>query len=41
MDNSQQPQYSDIIFYNFPEGNVKVEVIFNDETFLAESEEND
>jgi hypothetical protein len=33
MDNSQQPQFSDIIFYNSPEGNVKVEVIFNDETF--------
>ena len=24
---------SDIIFYSTPEGNVKVEVIFNDETF--------
>jgi hypothetical protein len=27
------PQYSDIIFYSSPNGNVKVEVIFNDETF--------
>ena len=33
MDNSQQPQFSDIIFYRSPEGDVKVEVIFNDETF--------
>jgi len=28
-----QPQYSDIIFYTSPEGNVNVEVLFNDETF--------
>lgn len=31
--NSIQPQYSDIIFYTTPEGNVNIEVIFNDETF--------
>jgi len=30
---SQQPQSSDIIFYNTPTGDVKIEVIFNDETF--------
>ena len=33
MDHDKQPQFSDIIFYSSPEGNVKVEVIFNDETF--------
>ncbi|MBC8054684.1 MAG: virulence RhuM family protein [Sphingobacteriaceae bacterium] len=33
MDNDLTPQYSDIIFYSSPEGDVKVEVIFNDETF--------
>ncbi|MBN8720517.1 MAG: virulence RhuM family protein [Sediminibacterium magnilacihabitans] len=27
------PQHSDIIFYNTPTGDVKIEVIFNDETF--------
>ena len=27
------PQSSDIIFYSSPEGDVKIEVIFNDETF--------
>lgn len=27
------PQSSDIIFYSSPEGNVKIEVVFNDETF--------
>jgi len=27
------PQHSDIIFYNTPSGDVKIEVIFNDETF--------
>jgi hypothetical protein len=31
MDN--YPQHSDIIFYNTPSGDVKIEVIFNDETF--------
>ena len=31
MDNT--PQSSDIIFYSSPEGDVKIEVIFNDETF--------
>jgi hypothetical protein len=30
---SQQPQSNDIIFYNTPTGDVKIEVIFNDETF--------
>jgi hypothetical protein len=28
-----KPQSSDIIFYSSPEGDVKIEVIFNDETF--------
>lgn len=28
-----KPQHSDIIFYNTPTGDVKIEVIFNDETF--------
>lgn len=27
------PQHNEIIFYNSPDGNVKVEVIYNDETF--------
>lgn len=27
------PQYSDIIFYSSPEGDIHVEVLFNDETF--------
>ncbi|HRN55187.1 MAG TPA: virulence RhuM family protein [Agriterribacter sp.] len=27
------PQHNDIIFYNTPSGDVKIEVIFNDETF--------
>ena len=27
------PQHNDIIFYNTPTGDVKIEVIFNDETF--------
>ncbi len=31
MDNN--PQHNDIIFYNTPTGDVKIEVIFNDETF--------
>jgi hypothetical protein len=30
---SDAPQFNDIIFYNTPTGDVKVEVIFNDETF--------
>ncbi|MBS1776600.1 MAG: virulence RhuM family protein [Bacteroidetes bacterium] len=30
---SDSPQHSDIIFYNTPTGDVKIEVIFNDETF--------
>lgn len=29
----EPPQQSDIIFYNTPAGDVKIEVIFNDETF--------
>jgi hypothetical protein len=28
-----RPQYSDIIFYSSPEGNIKVEVLYGDETF--------
>ena len=31
MDNT--PQHNDIIFYNTPAGNVKIEVVFNEETF--------
>ncbi|SDI26618.1 virulence RhuM family protein [Mucilaginibacter sp. P25] len=30
---SEQPELNDIIFYNTPTGDVKIEVIFNDETF--------
>jgi len=30
---TNDPQSSDIIFYSSPEGNIKIEVIFNDETF--------
>ena len=30
---TDNPQHSDIIFYNTPTGDVKIEVIFNDETF--------
>jgi hypothetical protein len=30
---SPLPQSNDIIFYNTPTGDVKIEVIFNDETF--------
>jgi hypothetical protein len=30
---SEQPQSNDTIFYNTPTGDVKIEVIFNDETF--------
>jgi hypothetical protein len=33
MADDLQPQFSDIIFYTSPEGNVSIEVIFNDETF--------
>jgi hypothetical protein len=33
MQDDKEVQFSDIIFYSSPEGNVKVEVIFNDETF--------
>lgn len=33
MTNDLEPKYSDIIFYTSPEGNVSIEVIFNDETF--------
>jgi hypothetical protein len=33
MADELQPQYSDIIFYTTPEGNISVRVIFNDETF--------
>lgn len=29
----QNPQHNDIIFYDSPDGTVKIEVIFNDETF--------
>ncbi|MBL7727335.1 MAG: virulence RhuM family protein, partial [Dinghuibacter sp.] len=29
----KNPQHNDIIFYNTPTGDVKIEVIFNDETF--------
>lgn len=33
MEEKNNPQQSDIIFYNTPTGDVKIEVIFNDETF--------
>ena len=33
MSNELTPQYSDIIFYTSPEGNVQVEVMYNEETF--------
>jgi hypothetical protein len=33
MNEEITPQYSDIIFYSSPEGNIHVEVIFSDETF--------
>ncbi len=33
MNEEAKNDFSDIIFYKSPEGNVKVEVIFNDETF--------
>ncbi|MNL71331.1 hypothetical protein D3C87_1964640 [compost metagenome] len=30
---AEKNRHNDIIFYTSPEGNVKIEVIFNDETF--------
>jgi len=33
MKNDLKPQYSDIIFYASPEGNIRIEVLFSDETF--------
>jgi hypothetical protein len=33
MEEKDNPQHSDIIFYNTPTGDVKIEVVFNDETF--------
>lgn len=33
MDSNSALQYNDIIFYSSPEGNVRVEVLYNDETF--------
>ncbi len=30
---TNKPQYSDIIFYTSPAGNMQVEVVYNDETF--------
>lgn len=33
MENELVPQFSDIIFYSSPEGDVRVEVLFGDETF--------
>jgi hypothetical protein len=33
MPTNNSPQSSDIIFYSSPEGDVKIEVIFNNETF--------
>jgi hypothetical protein len=33
MSESNNPQHNDIIFYSTPTGNVKIEVIFNEETF--------
>ena len=33
MAEDNTPQSSDIIFYSSPTGDVKIEVIFNDETF--------
>lgn len=33
MDQDDSQQFSDIIFYNTPDGEVKVEVLLNDETF--------
>lgn len=33
MSKELTPQYSDIIFYTSPEGNVQIEVLYNDESF--------
>lgn len=33
MQEDNTPHSSDIIFYSSPQGDVKIEVIFNDETF--------
>jgi len=33
MSNEPEPTSSDIVFYSSPEGNIKVEVFFQDETF--------
>ena len=33
MNEEITPQYSDIIFYSSPEGNIHVEIVFSDETF--------
>ena len=33
MENENAFQYNDIIFYNTPTGDIRIEVIFNDETF--------
>lgn len=33
MDKEETPKFSDIILYTSPEGNIHVEVLFNDETF--------
>lgn len=33
MSDKSEPQFSDIIFYSSPEGNIHVEVVFGDETF--------
>lgn len=33
MSNKLNPQFSDIIFYSSPEGNIHVEVLYGDETF--------
>jgi hypothetical protein len=33
MEDKLQSKYSDLIFYSSPEGNIRVEVIYNEETF--------
>jgi hypothetical protein len=33
MKSTPSPQYNDIIFYSSPEGNIRVEVLYNEETF--------
>jgi len=33
MANDNIPQHNEIIFYATPQGDIKVEVLFNDETF--------